>query len=178
MRRIPAVLLVCLGSGLLLATCSSGEPVEGLDAAESAGLDAGSQAPGSDAAADLDAAGSPPGLDASVPAGADAATPPPGPDAAAPLADAGASLPPTTRVIYLHHSTGGVIWNGGVPQALTAYNAAHGTSYAIEELAYPKSPYPWANYPYDYWHLWVEDGGQAAAEGIPWRPRLHRGSDP
>ncbi len=26
-------------------------------------------------------------------------------------------------------------------------------------MSYPHSPYPWANYPYDYWHLWVESGG-------------------
>jgi len=33
---------------------------------------------------------------------------------------------------------------------------------------YPDAPYPWANYPYDYWHLWVEGGtGQAASKGVP-----------
>ena len=54
-----------------------------------------------------------------------------------------------------------------MPQGLASYNAAHGTSYSIAELAYPNTPYPWANYPYDYWHLWVENGGQATAEGVP-----------
>ncbi|MGC4123278.1 MAG: hypothetical protein QM765_53665 [Myxococcales bacterium] len=76
------------------------------------------------------------------------------------------SLPTTAKVLYLHHSTGGVVWGNGVPDALTAYNTQHATSYAISELAYPDAPYPWANYPYDYWHLWVEDGGQAASEGV------------
>lgn len=80
---------------------------------------------------------------------------------------AGGSLPASARAILLHHSTGGVIWGGGVSAALDAYAAAHGKSYAIEEQAYPDAPYPWQNYPYDYWHLWVEGGGQAAAEGVP-----------
>lgn len=79
----------------------------------------------------------------------------------------GGSLPASTRVMYLHHSTGNVIWGGGVSEALDAYAADHGKSYAIEEQAYPDAPYPWQNYPYDYWHLWVENGGQAAAEGVP-----------
>ena len=70
------------------------------------------------------------------------------------------------RVIFLHHSTGGVIWNGGVADWMTQENATNSTSYVIEEEAYPDSPYPWANYPYDYWHLWVQDGGQASAEGV------------
>jgi hypothetical protein len=61
-----------------------------------------------------------------------------------------------------------VIWGGGVPENVDAYNTAHNTSYSIAETAYPDSPYPWANYPYDYWHLWVEGGtGQAAAVGVP-----------
>ena len=70
-------------------------------------------------------------------------------------------------VVFLHHSTGGVIWGGGVQQAIQDHNAANSTTYSIEEEAYPNSPYPWANYPYDYWHLWVEGGGQATAEGVP-----------
>ena len=64
------------------------------------------------------------------------------------------SAPSTVRVVYLHHSTGGVIWNGDgthtVPRGLASYNSAHGTHYEITELAYPNSPYPWDNYPYDY----------------------------
>lgn len=82
-----------------------------------------------------------------------------GPD---PQPDLGAD----TRLIFLHHSTGGVIWGGGVADWMTQENVAGGTAYVIEELAYPDSPYPWENYPYDYWHLWVEDGGQATSEGV------------
>jgi len=89
----------------------------------------------------------------------------------------GSSLPASTTVLYIHHSTGGVIWGGGVPEGITAYNTAHGKNYAIEELAYPDVPYPWANYPYDYWHLWVEGGGQAASEGVPTLETLAQNHD-
>ncbi|MBI4953728.1 MAG: hypothetical protein HY908_17015 [Myxococcales bacterium] len=75
------------------------------------------------------------------------------------------SLPADSGIMYLHHSTGGVIWGGGVPEGVDAANTANGTSYAIEQTDYPSAAYPWQNYPYDYWHLWVEAGGQAAAEG-------------
>lgn len=64
-----------------------------------------------------------------------------------------------TRIIFLHHSTGGVIWNGGVPGWIGDYNAAQGTDYRIEERAYPGDGYPWQNYPYDYWNLWVKHAG-------------------
>ncbi len=67
---------------------------------------------------------------------------------------------PTVRILYLHHSTGEVIWNGGVPQGLETYNAEQATDYAITEQAFPKdSPYGWENYPYDYWNVWVAHAG-------------------
>lgn len=71
----------------------------------------------------------------------------------------------TVRIAYLHHSTGGVIWDGGVPATITAWNAAHGTDYRITAITYPdtglngSSSYPWNNYPYDYWNLWVNHQG-------------------
>jgi hypothetical protein len=91
----------------------------------------------------------------------------------------------TVRIAYLHHSTGEIVWRGGihrhlfrlaalvapafvstwvnrirplgVPGFITAWNAAHGTEYRIRRLTYPatKAGYPWANYPFDYWNLWV-----------------------
>jgi hypothetical protein len=67
----------------------------------------------------------------------------------------------TQRIAYLHHSTGGNVWEGGVQAYFTSYNAAHGTNYLITERAYPDSPYPWENYPYDYWNLWVNPSGPA-----------------
>jgi hypothetical protein len=71
----------------------------------------------------------------------------------------------TVRVGYLHHSTGGAVWDGGLPASLEAWNAAHGTDYRITSVRYPDtrlngpSSYPWENYPYDYWNLWVAHRG-------------------
>ena len=60
------------------------------------------------------------------------------------------------KIIFLHHSTGWGVYSGGdVPGWFANYNSAHGTSYQMNERSYPDSPYPWANYPYDYWNLWV-----------------------
>lgn len=86
--------------------------------------------------------------------------PPPGGGAPPPAGD-------TVRIVFLHHSTGGVIWNGGVPQALASYNAGHATDYRITEHAYPNDPYSWANYPYDYWNLWVANTGASMAQSQP-----------
>jgi hypothetical protein len=63
------------------------------------------------------------------------------------------------HIIFLHHSTGGVIWEGGVADWFEDYNGAHGTDYLISERAYPGDGYPWANYPYDYWNIWIEHEG-------------------
>jgi Bacterial Ig-like domain (group 2)/Immunoglobulin domain len=73
----------------------------------------------------------------------------------------------TVRIAYLHHSTGGNVWAGGVPQFFTAYNTAHGTDYRITEITYPDTGggYPWANYPYDYWNLWVSHTGTSQDRG-------------
>jgi len=91
---------------------------------------------------------------AAFPAAGCAAEPAP-PGAPAPEAAPGAA-----RILFLHHSTGECVWNGGVPQWLEAYNAAHGATYAITEQAFPKeSPYGWENYPYDYWNIWVRNAG-------------------
>jgi hypothetical protein len=58
------------------------------------------------------------------------------------------------RALFLHHSTGGVIWEGGVQPLIQS--AGH----SIEERAFPKDkPYGWANYPYDYWNIWVNHAG-------------------
>ncbi|MFY9201698.1 MAG: hypothetical protein ACOX7X_11655 [Methanosarcina flavescens] len=69
----------------------------------------------------------------------------------------------SAKVIYLHHSTGGVIWDGGVQDTIEKYNADHGTDYSITPLEFPKvSPYGWNNYPYDYWNIWVNHAGPSA----------------
>jgi hypothetical protein len=77
-------------------------------------------------------------------------------------------LPADTRIILLHHSTGEVIWNGGVPDWFVSYNTAHRTRYVIEEQAFPSGDsYPWENYPYDYWNIWVKHAGRTAYRGQP-----------
>lgn len=64
------------------------------------------------------------------------------------------------KIIFLHHSTGGCIWDGGVANWFTNYNTINSKSYQIAERAYPKdSPYGWNNYPYDYWNIWVNHAG-------------------
>ncbi|MBI5531282.1 MAG: hypothetical protein HY898_01105 [Deltaproteobacteria bacterium] len=64
------------------------------------------------------------------------------------------------KIIFLHHSTGGVIWGGGVDDFITSYNTANAKTYNIIEQAFPKdSPYGWNNYPYDYWNIWVNHAG-------------------
>jgi len=66
------------------------------------------------------------------------------------------------KVVFLHHSTGGVIWRGGVAACFEKHNLDNGTDYRIEERAFPKRfPYGWNNYPYDYWNIWVRNAGAA-----------------
>ncbi len=48
------------------------------------------------------------------------------------------------KIIFLHHST------GGVSSWFTTYNTANTLNYQITQRAYPSGdPYPWDNYPYD-----------------------------
>jgi len=94
---------------------------------------------------------------------------PPVTDQPGPTDSGGTASPPVTdepespdgavHILFLHHSTGGVIWEGGVSDWFDDYNATHGTKYQIEERAYPDEPYAWENYPYDYWNLWVAHAG-------------------
>lgn len=61
-------------------------------------------------------------------------------------------------VIFLHHSTGaGVYEEGNVPGWISNYNTNNGTNYQITERSYPNTPYEWANYPFDYWNLWINN---------------------
>ncbi|GAK57778.1 hypothetical protein U27_04745 [Candidatus Vecturithrix granuli] len=63
------------------------------------------------------------------------------------------------NIILLHHSTGDNLYNeGGVEAWFANYNSTHGTNYQITERWYPNYPYysDSENYPYDYWHLWVD----------------------
>jgi hypothetical protein len=66
----------------------------------------------------------------------------------------------SAKIIFLHHATGGMIWEGGVPGWFDSYNAAHSTTYDITAQDFPKdTPYGWENYPYDYWNIWVNHAG-------------------
>ena len=62
------------------------------------------------------------------------------------------------NIYFLHHSTGNGVYtypDKGVPTWFSEYNAAHSTNFQISHRYYPNTPYPWANYPYDYWNLWI-----------------------
>ncbi len=90
-----------------------------------------------------------------------------------------------TKALFLHHSTGDIIWNGKqpsmigkivnnlspklykkinktglVPSLLKEYNTKNGKNYSFEEIIFPKeSPYGWSNFPYDYYNIWVKNAG-------------------
>lgn len=71
------------------------------------------------------------------------------------------------KIIFLHHSTGDGVYSGGnVPQWIKTYNTQNGTAYQISERSYPNTPYPWENYPYDYWNLWINGGCNNSNESI------------
>ncbi len=88
------------------------------------------------------------------------------------------------NIIFLHHSTGGVIWQGEKPSLVTRvvrkispglaetlgqaklpilfkeYNQEHNRNYKITQKIFPKaSPYGWHNYPFDYYNIWVKNSG-------------------
>lgn len=65
-------------------------------------------------------------------------------------------FPQKNRAIFLHHSTGGDLYSRGkVADWIITYNSTKGTSFHMDIRTYPDTPYTWANYPYDYWKLWV-----------------------
>jgi len=76
---------------------------------------------------------------------------------------------PDLKIIYLHHSTGGVIWGGDAKSLFSKnnlthlfkdYNKQNQVNFVIKETVFPKaSPYGWNNYPYDYYNIWVKNAG-------------------
>lgn len=79
-----------------------------------------------------------------------------------------AHVPTKARILFLHHSTGECVWNGGVKEWFDDYNQTNQTDYAIREQAFPKDdPYGWNNYPYDYWNIWVRHAGSKPFKGEP-----------
>ncbi|MGM0483284.1 MAG: hypothetical protein ACQERI_01885, partial [Candidatus Krumholzibacteriota bacterium] len=64
------------------------------------------------------------------------------------------------KIIFLHHSTGRIIWEAGVEDCLKQYSRNGGIKCSIREKEFPREkPYGWKNYPYDYWNIWVNNGG-------------------
>ena len=77
------------------------------------------------------------------------------------------------NILFLHHSTGHVVWKGqssrigklfgkkeAVPGWFEDYNKANETNFIIKEQNFPKAqPYGWNNYPYDYYNIWVLNSG-------------------
>jgi hypothetical protein len=62
------------------------------------------------------------------------------------------------KAIFLVHSTGtGLYSKGKVTDWVKTYNLANGTNFQITARTYPDTPWPWENYPYDYWKLWVNN---------------------
>lgn len=92
---------------------------------------------------------------------------------------------PKMKIIFLHHSTGKVIWQGNkdnfavniaekissrvaeilrpkgqLPSLFKKFNKVNGTNYNINEISFPKnSPYGWKNYVYDYYNIWIRNAG-------------------
>ena len=87
-----------------------------------------------------------------------------------------------TNIIFLHHSTGDRIWNGDlskiqrklgffdgdVEKWFYKYNEKSSKNYNITETNFPKNePYGWANYPFDYYNIWVKNAGPNAYKEEP-----------
>lgn len=98
------------------------------------------------------------------------------------------------NIIFLHHSTGKVIWKGGrvslltkvawkinsskladvfgskamLPLLFEKYNKANDKEYFISELSFPKADGSgWNNFPYDYYNVWVKNAGEKPYLGDP-----------
>lgn len=60
------------------------------------------------------------------------------------------------KIILLRHSTGQMIYDGGVESFVADYNSAHGTSFQVSaSKKYPSG----GNYPYDWWNI-IVNGSQ------------------
>lgn len=93
---------------------------------------------------------------------------------------------PAINILFLHHSTGGVIWKGNtnpnitriagkisgrlafyfnrkaqVPLMFAKLNKKANKNYVIKDLEFPKAePYGWTNDPFDYYNIWVKNAGE------------------
>lgn len=96
------------------------------------------------------------------------------------------------NIIFLHHSTGRIIWNGKskskiakfirsksnrianiigakaqLPSLIEKYNKQHSKNYLIKEMVFPRAPYAMVNYPYDYYNIWVKNGNKSSYKNEP-----------
>ncbi len=77
------------------------------------------------------------------------------------------SMAQENHAVFLHHSTGGNVFaEGDVEQWISDYNLEYGTDFSIAERNYPNTPWPWANYAYDYWKLWIDGSCDNSESGI------------
>ena len=44
----------------------------------------------------------------------------------------------SVRIVFLHHSTGGCIWQGGMSRWFARYNSKNNTNYIIGEQSFPQ----------------------------------------
>jgi len=85
--------------------------------------------------------------------------------------------PQITKIVFLHHSTGEVIWNGNaesgnsecsLPSLFKGYNKEYRKNYKISDKVFPyDQPYGWKNYPFDYYNIWVNNAGQNPYKNEP-----------
>lgn len=87
------------------------------------------------------------------------------------------------KILFLHHSTGRIIWQGGdrplvaraagkispelakkienrsgLPGLIAKHNKTSEVKYSVSKAEFPKkSPYGWNNYPFDYYNIWVKN---------------------
>lgn len=80
------------------------------------------------------------------------------------------------RIVFLHHSTGHVIWYGKVNRYIrkltnrsdvktyfSRYNRTNKTNYSISEQSFPESIA--SNDPFDYYNIWVKNAGEKPFKG-------------
>lgn len=87
----------------------------------------------------------------------------------------------SSRILFLHHSTGKVILRGKtsrilfklgvkgtIEKSFLRYNRENNTHYQFESQYFPKmEPYGWKNYPYDYYNIWVKNSGESPYQDEP-----------
>lgn len=77
------------------------------------------------------------------------------------------SLGKNVSVVFLHHSTGGIlIYEGGINEWIDSYNKTHKTNYRMTDIEYP-DPNSFGNMPYDYWNIWVDHEGSKPYKNQP-----------